>query len=181
MCEKKLEGNNADLTTALKTLGRILLTEIGGSMGPIYGTFFREMAKCSADKDDIDKVIFGRMLTAAADGVSALAGAKIGDKTLYDCLSPAAAAFNKSAAQGDEFSIALDKMRTAAAEGRDSTIGLIARLGRASRLGERSRGVLDAGAASLQPYTKDNGRADRNTPESVIPSLNIKNKIVLLL
>lgn len=148
MCADKLEGKTVDLNTALKTLGRILLTEIGGSMGPIYGTFFREMAKCCADKEEIDKEVFGSMLTAAADGVSALAGARVGDKTLYDCLSPAATAFNASASAGDSFTTALDKMKDAAEEGRDSTINLVAKLGRASRLGERSRGVLDAGATS---------------------------------
>ena len=148
MCADKLGGKDVDLNTALKTLGRILLMEIGGSMGPIYGTFFREMAKSCANKEDIDKEVFARMLESAAEGVSALAGAKVGDKTLYDCLSPAANAFRQSTTQGDNFSTALNKMKDAAEEGRDSTIDLIAKLGRASRLGERSKGVLDAGATS---------------------------------
>ena len=39
-------------------------------------------------------------------------------------------------------------MKIKAEEGRDSTIGLIARYGRSSRLGERSREVPDAGAVS---------------------------------
>ena len=39
-------------------------------------------------------------------------------------------------------------MKQAANEGRDATREMVARLGRSSRLGERSRGVIDAGAAS---------------------------------
>jgi dihydroxyacetone kinase len=39
-------------------------------------------------------------------------------------------------------------MKQAAEAGRDSTIDLVARIGRSARLGERSRGVLDAGATS---------------------------------
>jgi dihydroxyacetone kinase len=39
-------------------------------------------------------------------------------------------------------------MAAAAERGRDATRDMIARVGRASRLGERSRGVLDAGATS---------------------------------
>ena len=39
-------------------------------------------------------------------------------------------------------------MKTGARLGRDSTKEMVAKLGRASRLGERSRGVLDAGSVS---------------------------------
>lgn len=148
MCESRLNGEAVDLNTALKTLGRILLMEIGGSMGPIYGTFFREMAKNCAGVEEIDAEVFLRMLEAAAAGITGLAGAKEGDKTLYDCLSPATAAFRESVNAGDGFAVALEKMSAAAEAGRDSTIDMVAKLGRAARLGERSRGVLDAGSAS---------------------------------
>ena len=43
---------------------------------------------------------------------------------------------------------ALDKMSKAAEAGRDSTVDMVAKIGRSSRLGERSRGVMDAGSAS---------------------------------
>ena len=148
LCEKKLDGQSYSLDTALKTLGRILLTEIGGSMGPIYGTFFRSMAKCCTDKEDIDKTVFMNMLENAAKEISDLAGAKPGDKTLYDCLYPAANSFKEAVDAGDTFTEALKKMSAAAEEGRDSTVDMVAKLGRAARLGERSRGVLDAGSAS---------------------------------
>ena len=39
-------------------------------------------------------------------------------------------------------------MKEAARTGRDSTKDMVAKFGRSSRLGERSRGVLDAGATS---------------------------------
>ena len=39
-------------------------------------------------------------------------------------------------------------MKEAAIAGRDSTRDMVARKGRASRLGERSRGTLDPGATS---------------------------------
>ncbi len=148
MCKDRLNGESVSLHHALNTLGRILLTEIGGSMGPIYGTFFRKMAKSCADKDDIDAAVFSNMLECATTGISSLAGAQLGDKTLYDCLAPASIAFKEAVAQGLDFSAALDMMVDAAKKGRDSTIDMVAKLGRAARLGERSRGVLDAGSAS---------------------------------
>lgn len=67
--------------------------------------------------------------------------ARIGDKTLVDTLSPAVDALRKAAE-------ALREMRVAAEAGRDTTKDMVAKYGRSSRLGERSRGVLDAGATS---------------------------------
>ena len=88
------------------------------------------------------------MLKAAYDGVAGLGGGKVGDKTLVDTLAPAVDAFNQVLSAGEDFEQCLTAMKAAAEAGRDSTIDLVAKLGRASRLGERSRGVLDAGATS---------------------------------
>jgi dihydroxyacetone kinase-like protein len=53
-----------------------------------------------------------------------------------------------AAEQGTDLKTALEEMKKAAAAGRDSTKDMQARFGRSARLGERSKGVLDAGAAS---------------------------------
>ncbi|TCL59247.1 dihydroxyacetone kinase DhaL subunit [Hydrogenispora ethanolica] len=148
LCKERLGDTQVSLTVGLKTLGRILLTEIGGSMGPLYGTFFMEMAKASEGKESIDKTVFGAMLDAALAGVQSLGNARVGDKTLLDTLFPAVEAYQTAVAEGRSFSTALERMRTAAEKGKESTRDLVAKVGRASRLGERSRGVLDAGATS---------------------------------
>ena len=67
---------------------------------------------------------------------------------MLDSLIPATRAFDAAVAAGQPFAEALRAMSGAAEAGRDSTIDMVARIGRASRLGERSRGVLDAGATS---------------------------------
>ena len=72
----------------------------------------------------------------------------MGDKTLMDVLIPADEAYAAAAAEGRSFAEALDAMDAAALKGRDSTVDMVAKLGRSSRLGERSRGVMDAGSAS---------------------------------
>lgn len=74
--------------------------------------------------------------------------AGVGDKCLMDTLIPAVEAFERAQAGGASFADALDAMKSAASQGRDSTKDLVAKIGRASRLGERSLGVLDAGAVS---------------------------------
>jgi dihydroxyacetone kinase-like protein len=145
-CTEELEGKDLSLSSSLDMLGRILLMEIGGAMGPLYGTFFLEIAKASKDTDVIDKDIFGKMLGAGLEGIRKIGGAKLGDKTLLDTLIPAVEAYNKAKEQG--FRVALEEMKTAAEKGKESTRDMVAKVGRASRLGERSRGHLDAGATS---------------------------------
>ncbi|MDP4092920.1 MAG: dihydroxyacetone kinase subunit DhaL [Bacillota bacterium] len=148
LCKERLTADVTDFSKALKTLGRVLLMEIGGSMGPLYGTFFIEMSKKCADKETIDKNTFKEMIEAALNGISTLGKAKVGDKTLIDTLVPAVEAYNKALAEGKDFSGALIEMKAAAEKGKDSTKDMVAKIGRASRLGERSRGVLDAGSIS---------------------------------
>ena len=88
------------------------------------------------------------MLRAARTGLEELGGAKVGDKTIMDVLVPAVAAYESAAIKGASFRDALAQMADAAENGKESTRDLVAKIGRASRLGERSRGVLDAGATS---------------------------------
>ena len=72
----------------------------------------------------------------------------MGEKTLVDTLCPALASLKVSLEEGDEFSEAVGKMKSAAEAGKNSTKDIIARYGRSSRLGESSKVVLDAGAVS---------------------------------
>ena len=88
------------------------------------------------------------MLTGAGEGLAKISDAKPGDKTLMDALVPAMTAYQKAVDDGVSFTDALAAMKKAAEDGRDYTKDLVAKKGRSSRLGERSRGVIDAGAAS---------------------------------
>lgn len=144
----RLSGGEFDLAHGFATLGDTLLSDIGGSMGPLYGTFFTEMADALEGADRIDAGLFSAMLRAGSATIVDLGGAKVGDKTLMDVLGPAEAAFNAGRAGGDSFADCLAAMKQAAAAGLESTRDMVAKIGRASRLGERSRGTLDAGAAS---------------------------------
>lgn len=148
LCKSRLADKEVDLAEALKTLGLVLMMEIGGSMGPLYGTFFVEMSKVINGKEEIDKYVFSEMLNAAQKGIQSLGSAKVGDKTMMDTLVPAVETFDQEISQGKSFVEAMETMKSAAEKGKDSTKDLVAKIGRASRLGERSRGVLDAGAVS---------------------------------
>ena len=136
------------MSEALRVLGRTLLLEIGGSMGPLYGQFFKAMAAASKDAEQVDASVVLAMLEAAYAAIRELGDAKPGDKTLVDTLDPAVSALAAAVDRGGGFAEALDAMEAAAETGWKSTEDLVARVGRSSRLGERSRGVLDAGATS---------------------------------
>ena len=147
-CGEKLKDVDTNLSESLKILGQTLLTEIGGSMGPLYSTMFRRMARRCRDEEYVDAQVFKDMIVAAKDGVSELGNAKPGDKTLMDVLVPAADKYSEALDNGAGFTEALQEMKKAAQAGMESTKDMVAKVGRSSRLGERSRGVLDAGAVS---------------------------------
>jgi dihydroxyacetone kinase-like protein len=148
LATERLRGGAQSLAASLATVGEVLMTEIGGSMGPLYGVMFAGFADALDGVEEIDAAAFERMLRNGLDEVQSIGDAKIGDKTLVDAFAPALQTFAAETANGASFAAALDALIAAAETGRDSTIDLVAKIGRASRLGERSRGVLDPGAAS---------------------------------
>ncbi len=148
MCKDKLATQPGDLAYSAGVLSKILMMKIGGSMGPLYGKLYSGFAKALTDKELIDKELMQEALCAMLSSIQSISPAKPGDKTLIDTLYPAIETYNKAIEEGKDFMESLDSMKIAAQEGRDSTKDMVAQLGRASRLGERSRGVLDAGSAS---------------------------------
>jgi dihydroxyacetone kinase-like protein len=148
LARTRLGDQTISVSDGLALIGKTLITEIGGAMGPIYGTFFIQMSLQAKNKADIDAQVFGAMLTAARKAVEDLGGAKPGDKTIMDTLVPAQEKYNEAISAGAAFHQALQQMADAAELGKESTRNLVAKIGRASRLGERSRGTLDAGATS---------------------------------
>ena len=146
--EDRFKDEDFGFSEGLDELGTILFNEIGGSMGPIYGTILMDAASEGEDLEEIGLGDLANMLAAGLAGLQEIVEAQVGDKTLVDTLSPAVDVLKAGAEAGADFKETLEKMKVAAAEGRDSTKDLVAKFGRSSRLGERSRGVLDAGATS---------------------------------
>ena len=145
------------LAESLDTLAMTLLEGIGGSMGPLYGSFFMGLAETLSGKAQLDAALFGEALVNGVAGVETVGSAKVGDKTLMDTLIPARDAYQAALAGGTDFSAALSTMIAAAETGWKSTKDLQARIGRSARLGERSIGVLDAGATSCFLILKSMG------------------------
>jgi dihydroxyacetone kinase-like protein len=131
----------------LKKAGMTLVSKVGGASGPLYGTFFLRFGTALAGVDLTPETI-GKGLHAGVEGVLARGKAELGDKTMYDAWAPALDAYDAAVAGGSDLGTALAAAAEAAAKGRDATIPLVARKGRASYLGERSAGHQDPGATS---------------------------------
>ncbi|GAA1679390.1 dihydroxyacetone kinase subunit DhaL [Kribbella yunnanensis] len=129
----------------LKKAGMTLVSKVGGASGPLYGTFFLRFGTALSGVE-LTPAAIGSALRAGVDGVLARGKAELGDKTMYDAWAPALDAYD--AAVGDGLAAALAAAAEAAAKGRDATVPLEARKGRASYLGERSIGHQDPGATS---------------------------------
>jgi dihydroxyacetone kinase-like protein len=159
MCGTAIADEETSMSDALRSLGRTLLDEIGGSMGPLYGSMFRRMARASRNAETIDTTVLATMLEEALAAIGELGSAQVGDKTMIDTLAPAAEAARAASDRGDDLCAAVSAVTAAAEKGWSSTRDLVAKVGRAARLGERSRGVLDAGATSCYLLLKAMGEA----------------------
>jgi dihydroxyacetone kinase-like protein len=117
----------------------------GGTSGPLFGTWFQELAGAGREVElDLRAVSDG--VSSGTQAVRRLGGAEVGDKTMIDAMQPAADVLTDAAGQGDQLLSALGAAALAARRGADSTAAMTARRGRASYVGEASRGVLDPGA-----------------------------------
>ena len=131
-----------------KAVGMTLVTSVGGASGPLYGTFFLRFGMNAGAAKTLDGAALGTALRAGLEGVVARGKAEIGDKTMFDAMSPALDAYDAAIAAGSDVATATHAAHAAAQAGRDATLELVARKGRASYLGERSAGHLDPGATS---------------------------------
>lgn len=134
---------------ALRTAGMTVVSKVGGSSGPLYGTILRKLGIAAKKMGGLTLDSFTVGLDAGFKGIQELAGAKEGDKTMLDAMAPAIRSLERSVEAHQGVAEALDAAAAAAAEGAEATIPLIAHKGRASYLGERSVGHKDPGAASF--------------------------------
>ncbi len=137
-----------DIGAILKGVAMSLISTVGGASGPLYGTMFLQAGNSVSGKEELTAEDLKKMLQAGVDGIVMRGKAKIGDKTMIDALEPAVKAYSSAVSAGDELTTALQKAVDAAEKGVEDTIPLIARKGRASYLGERSKGHQDPGATS---------------------------------
>lgn len=128
-----------------KTVGMTLLSSIGGASGPLYGTFFIKAAQAAGQQTQWDTATLAAIFRAGTDGIIARGKAEGGDKTMVDVWLPVCSGLENSTL---DLSTALNFAAETANHAMQATAPMLAKKGRASYLGERSIGHIDAGAAS---------------------------------
>lgn len=131
-----------DARSYAKKAAMTLISTVGGASGPLYGTLLLRLGAALPDDGPIEQAAWASALAAGVQGVCDRGKAALGDKTMLDALIPAQQAFAAAT------TAAWQEATKAADKGRDDTVPLVARKGRASYLGERSAGVADPGATS---------------------------------
>jgi dihydroxyacetone kinase len=137
-----------DLVTKLA----MAMGSVGGAIGPIYATGLLAIASTVRGMKPGEPLTVVDVLACSEAAETAIAGlghASPGDKTILDALNPAVESLRQASVSGATLDDALAGAARAAGEGAASTAALIAAVGRASRLGERSRGLADPGATSF--------------------------------
>ena len=148
------EISQLEIGDMLKKVGFTLAYTIGGTSGAMLGTGFIETGKSIGDIRDPSLEDWVKALESALSVIKRRGGnTRVGDKTLVDALEPAVATMkaliekqeNEGGAQlaPDLF---LRAAFAAAQAGSDRTIEMIAKKGRASYVGERSKGNRDPGS-----------------------------------
>ncbi|MGI5241803.1 dihydroxyacetone kinase subunit DhaL [Dactylosporangium sp. CA-139066] len=138
-----------DVQEQLSAAAMALVNSVGGASGALYGTFFLRLSDVGEGRTALDLAGLRAGLGSALDGIRELGGSAPGDKTLVDAIHPAVTVLQSLDTRSCGLVEALGRAAAAAEEGRDATADMVARMGRGSYLGDRSRGHVDAGATSM--------------------------------
>jgi phosphoenolpyruvate---glycerone phosphotransferase subunit DhaL len=144
----------ADLRSAFQTVSSVLIRTMGGSSGPLLGTFFLRAGTACAGKSELGPSDVVALFQAGVDGIQQRGKAERGDKTMLDALLPAVDAMRAALDAGSDLAEILNRGAAAAEAGVQATKTMQARRGRASYLGDRSVGHQDAGATGAHLILK---------------------------
>jgi len=143
------EIGKLDWTAALQKIGMTLMSTVGGASGSLYGTLFVTMSKALRGQV-VDLKAFAASFGQGVESVKLRGKADAGEKTMLDVLIPAAQSLQAAAASSQPLPELLAFITRAAETGAEATRDMLATKGRASFLGERTLGHIDAGAKTAQ-------------------------------
>lgn len=153
--EDIVDNKRTDMKSFLLACAMIIMEHCGGASGPVWGSAFRAAALEAGEKRELSLSEFAAIIQAAVKGIQITGersfgrGAVVGDKTLIDALVPCADKLTECAAKGKTTDEMLKEAAEAAKDGAEKTKEIVARMGRAGTVGDRSLGYPDAGAYAL--------------------------------
>jgi dihydroxyacetone kinase-like protein len=144
----------ADIRAVFQNVASVLIKTMGGSSGPLLGTFFLRAGTASAGKSELAPADVVALFQAGVEGMQQRGKAVLGDKTMMDAWLPAVDAMRGALETAGGVSEVLDRGTAAAEAGAEATRSMLARKGRASYLGDRSVGHPDPGAIAAHLMLK---------------------------
>lgn len=141
-------GEPADYRGWVTAMSRAWLG-VGGTSGPLFGMFYRDLARAAGDGEVPDLAALAEALAAGQAVVQKYGEAEVGDRTMVDALAPAVTALREAAGSGADAVHALGAAEKAAIDAAKGTAELTARRGRASYVGDSAKGVMDPGACAM--------------------------------
>ena len=142
------ELGSLDWAAAFHKMGMSVMSTVGGASGSLYGTLFITLSK-SLNNQPLTLAAFAEAFAKAVAAVKQRGKADRGEKTMLDVLIPVAELLWQNAGS-KPVSELLGQTKQTALAGVEATRDMVATKGRASFLGERSKGHIDAGAKSSQ-------------------------------
>lgn len=153
--QEELSANPPDdPRSVFQNAARVLIKTMGGSSGPLFGTFFLRAGATCGDKSELEPADVVALFQAGVEGLQQRGKAEVGDKTMIDAFVPAVEAMRSALEAGSGLKEILDRGTAAAEAGVQATVDMQARKGRGSYLGERSIGHPDPGAKAAHLLVK---------------------------
>lgn len=143
-----------DVGKALQMIGMEIANNAAATMGTLIATAFMRGGKEIKGKEFIGYKEAINFSDKAIEGIKERGKAKLGDKTLLDCLVPANNKFKEAYNKNPDFAQALNEAVIKGDEAVEKTKEMKSNFGRAHYYGENSKGHIDPGAAAVLLFLK---------------------------
>lgn len=143
------QSSGKSVQTLLSDVAWALMGLDGGATGPLLGSFFLGIAETVGSQNDLDTISLAESFEGGLAALTRQSRAQVGDKSMFDALVPGIQSMRHSAEEGRSLADTLRTAATAAEKGAASTKNLVAKIGRAKYLGEKTLGTQDPGATSV--------------------------------
>lgn len=141
-------AEDSPISDLSEIIAAAFLNAVGASAGPLYATGFQRAGAAVSDRLNLDNQAMVAWLQGLGDGITSRGGAALGDKTMLDAWLPAIDAARAALAKRADVSACLAAAAEAASTGAEATKDMQSKRGRSKKLGARSVGHVDPGAAS---------------------------------
>ena len=150
---RTLKGQDPDIGTLLTKAGEVFVFEVGSTIGGLIGRAFQKGGKALLDERQMSAQDFVALLECMVTTIREIGHAQPGDKTMIDALEPAYRVATAAVKSGiTDVRRILTMSASAAEQGSCSTARMVSKIGRASYIGERSRGTVDPGAKFISLF-----------------------------